>query len=329
MPPVNRDDDNNGPIQRTWGTAFAQLEGTSLEDCVFLAQRTDEFEKDFDEERHETWVGEVKGQKVGALFGGTGKIERISRSPSGAVYAVGEWHGLGRGAFRLTRTTEGWSCLRLDRDDFPARPSGVCAVRDDRVFVWGGLDDLAFVALWDGKRWELDQAPDRATFDVRARGDIVLLGGATTLALWDRGTWKKMESPAASSWGNVRIWSNDQFWASSGSSRCLAEGTRWGWTVRARPQWPVSCPARFGDKLVVAAGQDGLLALEKDQVTPLTPHLRWFDVYERGPSSAGLIGISETAISETSDLNTVRGITDFHVDERLPPGGRRAGSVRG
>jgi hypothetical protein len=292
-------------------TRYYNANGTGIDDCVYLAQRYDD-ERGFKPEDGECWVithspGKKDPITLWNLFGTTGWLTGVWRSPAGVVYVSGS----SSGAVHVNPDILHKDTAKKWKDhDLGQALDGVWGLDDKFVLSWAGsFEGKNYLFCFDGKKWKELPVPE---FGIRAvhgldRDLIYAVGEDGGVARWDGGQWKQFPTPTEEILLSVFVAGPDEIYA-TGSAGSLLEGSSQGWGKIASapaPKGPLLAVAKWNDELWVAGGGKGLCKRDgkKNKLKVVKPNAKAnsFCVGEKL-----LIG-TEDFIGETADGENFQG----------------------
>lgn len=228
--------------------------GASASDCAMIAWRYDDTDDGFRWDRSESWLLRARPEGDGArwsvLARGTEWLTRLWVSPRGVAWACGASGTV------LEARAEGVRTHQL-----PGPLSGLFGLADDCVWAWSEAAQRMF--QWDGAQWR----------EVECPGRVVVMHGASTSLLWAGGyegwlwRWDGRRWRASDAWidgavtGIHTLASRD-----GGGFACTLDGevvelSAYGEQRVARAKGPLLDVACVGDRVLLAAGRDGMLAM--------------------------------------------------------------------
>jgi len=244
---------------------YRGVSGLSVDDFHFLADRYDDT-YGWAEDMAESWVGRVVGGKMHLLLAHPGWLTRLWRAPSGRAW-------VSEGGARTGVHVETSGELALPRWNFTSLPGvlgGVWGLDESHVFAFGqrvrppGIGGI--VHLWDGARWSETPPPPGLFVGMHGlRPDLVYAVGDGVVGRWDGLRWERVPAATRAMLSAVRVVSDDEIHACGAGHRVMERGAR-AWVGRDIAGGGLTSLGVFGAKVLVAAGERGILSVEGDRL---------------------------------------------------------------
>lgn len=238
--------------------------GASARDCALIAWRYDDDDIGFRWDRSESWLVRAwpDGDSVrwSVLSRGTEWLTRLWCSPQGTAWACGAAGSV------LEATPAGVRAHKL-----PVTLSGIFGLGDDCVWAWSEASQRMF--QWDATQWREVECPGRIVVMHGVSSSLLFAGGYEGwLWRWDGLRWRAVDT-----WIDGTITGLHTTAARDGGGfACTLAGevvelSPYGEQVVTRAKGPLLDVACVGDRVLFAAGQDGMLWLapDDDALTPL------------------------------------------------------------
>ncbi len=287
-----------------------QVSGTSLSNCAFVVCRVFG-----DRGRHPDTSDAVLyatgGSTLRALWHRAGWFGPVWCSDDGTVFA-GVHDELG-----IARASDPPGTLTRVRA--PVTVHGVWGLHARCVFAWGRTPEgRPAIAWWDGNRWSRHEMPGsvHALHGLDA-SSVYACGDAGLIARWDGAAWRPFEPPCTSTISSVHVLNEQRAYATA-EGGLLLEGTPFGWRVARHEKVELHGLGHLGDRVIVAHGTDGLVALTDAGFEVVKPKLEPRSLDAR----AHLLFVSGSLLLETSDGVAFRGISCETVAPQLASMGR-------
>ena len=224
--------------------------GRSVDDCHWLGYRyrADGFKPD----TSDSWLVQSSGERSWSMNVG-GWVTDLARTAT-SVWAT---ESLGLIYRRPTDDRDAaWTEQRVD-----SGLEGIWGLSDTCMFAWGaGKQPTMFHN--DGSGWREVPTPGHVVAVHGTSPDLIFAVGLRGLiARWDGSAFVAMESPLSSVLRDVFVVSEDELYA-VGTQGEVLRGTVYGWEQVLKHKNPLYCVAKWGDRVWVGAGKDGLFSLQ-------------------------------------------------------------------